>query len=365
MTYIHNICTAVPTTFYTQEEILAKMLATIPLSIAEQRKLSMVYKNSGIAKRHTAIPQFFDYFQAATTPTISQRMTWFWQYAPDLCQEAVEKCLPPTFDKQQITHLITVSCTGLAAPGLDIVLLNQLQLQTTIYRTSVNFMGCYAAFHALKQADLICKTNPAAKVLVVCVELCSLHFQLLPDDDNTRANLLFADGAAAVLLSAQSQEKNIEPSGSQPLRIHSFYADLITQGNEDMAWYITENAFQMKLSAYIPQLVEENIALLLTRALQTANLDITDIDQWAIHPGGKKILDNVCQALQLPAEKLAVSYETLRNYGNMSSVTSLFVLQKMMQNQVIQATNTQNQEKKYTLAVGFGPGLTMESMLLQ
>ncbi len=365
MTYINRIGTAVPPTSYTQEQALAQMLAILPLSEAEARKFKMIYRNSGISKRHTAMPDFFAHFENKNEnlATISSRMNWFWQYAPNLCVQAIENCLPQGFDKQQITHLLTVSCTGLAAPGLDIALLHLLNLPTNIYRTSINFMGCYAAFHALKQADMICKTDKKAKVLVVCVELCSLHFQQLLDDDNTRANLIFSDGAAAVLLSAESLESaNLEGENQQKeLKINSFYAEIVRQGEADMAWHITESAFQMKLSAYIPQLVEENIAYLLQKALTHANKTVAEITDWAIHPGGKKIVDNVAKVLDLATEKLAPSYETLQNYGNMSSATILFVLQKMMLN----AAQQNQQATSHIFAVGFGPGLTMESMLLE
>ncbi len=356
MTFIHRIGLAVPPTSYTQEQALAQMLEILTLNAAEKRKFQMIYRNSGIDKRHTAMPNFFARFSTSPTPTIADRMKLFWQYAPPLCLEAVQNCLPPDFDKQQITHLLTVSCTGLAAPGLDILLLQQLQLPTTIYRTAINFMGCYAGFHALKHADLICKANPKAKVLIVGVELCSLHFQHLLDDDNTRANLLFADGAAAVLLSAHANELALPTQTA--IQIHNFYAEVILQGEADMAWFLTPAAFQMRLSAYIPQLVEENIAELLAKALQKLAISKEQIQHWAIHPGGKTIVDKVAKVLELSPEKLAIPYQILKNYGNMSSVTMLFILQSILHNQPIKGNN-------YLFAAGFGPGLTMESMVAE
>jgi alkylresorcinol/alkylpyrone synthase len=353
MTYIHRIGTAVPPHIYTQETALQEMLAVLPLSEVEARKTKMIYRNSGIEKRHTALPNFFTHFQQDPQPNVADRMQWFQEYAPPLCVEAIENCLPPNFDKQKITHLITVSCTGLAAPGLDIELINLLKLPTNIYRTSVNFMGCYAAFHALKHADLICQTDDKANVIIVCVELCTLHLQLKADDDNTRANLLFADGAAAAFLSKDTQYFNEES-----LKINKFYADIVTKGDNDMAWHIAPSGFLMKLSAYIPQLVEENIESLLLAALQHTQITKEEIFQWAIHPGGKKIVENAAKALQLDNEQLTASYQTLKDYGNMSSATILFVLQTV-------AKADKTPEKPYIFAVGFGPGLTMESMLLE
>jgi predicted naringenin-chalcone synthase len=353
MTYIHAIGTAVPQNSYTQEEALQEMLAVMTLSEVETRKMRIIYRSSGIDKRHTALPNFFENFRQATPPNVQDRMQWFQDYAPNLCLEAIKTCLPQNFDKQEVTHLITVTCTGLSAPGLDIEIINKLGLRTNIYRTSVNFMGCYAAFHALKHADLICQTDENATVLVVCVELCTLHLQLKADDDNTRANLLFSDGAAAAIVSRNDKYKT-----NNSLKINKFYADIVTKGDNDMAWHIAPSGFLMKLSAYIPQLVEENIEALLLSALQHTNISKETISQWAIHPGGKKIVENAAKALQLNDNQLTASYQTLKNYGNMSSATILFVLKEVL-------NETHNPEKPHIFAVGFGPGLTMESMLLE
>jgi predicted naringenin-chalcone synthase len=164
--------------------------------------------------------------------------------------------------------------------------------------------------------------------------------------------LLFSDGASAALLSANSIYKN-----ANSLKINKFYADIITGGNDDMAWNITSTGFEMKLSAYIPQLVEENITSLLQSALKHTQVSQEDIALWAIHPGGRKIVDNAAKVLNLSPKQVEVSYQILRDYGNMSSATILFVLKEMM-------TIPHNDAKPYIFAVGFGPGLTMESMLL-
>lgn len=358
MTYLHHIGTAVPENSFSQEHALSQLLEVLNLDEVEIRKTKMLYRNSGIDKRHTALSNFFEYFRQQKQPDVADRMAWFNEYAPNLAMKAIENCLPQNFDNQQITHLITVSCTGLSAPGLDIELLKRLHLATNIYRTSVNFMGCYAAFHALKQADYICKADAKAVVLIVCVELCSLHLQLKTDDDNTRANLLFSDGASAALLSANSAMIN-----PKSLKINKFYSDIIPKGNDDMAWNISATGFQMKLSAYIPQLVEENITQLLHAALTHTHITqekITkeQIKYWAIHPGGRKIVDNAMKVLQLSPPQVAASYQTLKDYGNMSSATILFVLKEIV-------NLPQEHDKPYIFAVGFGPGLTMESMLLE
>ncbi len=353
MTHIHYIGTAVPEQVHKQEEILQELLNVLQLSVVEERKMKILYRNSAIDKRHTILPNFFESFKQKNTPDVAKRMQWFNEYAPDLAIKAIANCVPQNFDYQEVTHLITVSCTGLSAPGLDIELLKRLNLSTSIYRTSVNFMGCYAAFHALKHADLICKTDSKAVVIIVCVELCTLHWQLKTDDDNTRANLLFSDGASAALLSANSIYEN-----ANSLKINKFYSDIVTKGAADMAWNITSTGFEMKLSAYIPQLIEENITELLNNAIKHTQISEQEIALWAIHPGGRKIVDNAAKALNLSTEQVAISYQILRDYGNMSSATILFLLKEMM-------NIIRNPDKPYIFAVGFGPGLTMESMLLE
>jgi predicted naringenin-chalcone synthase len=253
--------------------------------------------------------------------------------------------------KADITHLITVSCTGMSAPGLDLQLLELLDLPRHTWRTSINFMGCYAAIHAMKMADAICQTSKQAKVLVVCTELCTLHFQREPTIDNIASSLLFADGSAAVVITGDDH----------PLKgmyLNGFYSEVIPKGKKDMAWELSSTGFLMTLSSYIPDLLQEDFTIFTKRALAQAGLTQQDIAHWCIHPGGRKILEAIHKALSLYNGELQASYDILRNYGNMSSPSILFILKK------IGTTLLHNHNKReHIFGAAFGPGLTMETFV--
>jgi predicted naringenin-chalcone synthase len=214
----------------------------------------------------------------------------------------------------------------------------------TIYRTSVNFMGCYAAIHALKMADAICKTEKEAKVLIVCTELCTLHFQREATMDNMASSLLFSDGAAAALVMH-------DEAAVQGLTIDSFYSEINPKGKRDMAWELSSSGFLMTLSGYVPELIEADFAAIAGRALAKEGKKISDVSNWCIHPGGKRILQAIHKSLGLTNGQLDCSYDVLKEFGNLSSATILFVLKKHMQ------------QKKLPRLFGaaFGPGLTVET----
>jgi predicted naringenin-chalcone synthase len=362
MSVIAHIATAVPKNKYSQSQLADYMCETLALADSEKNKLKVMYQRSGISTRYSVLPNIDN--QEATlfktsnteTPTLEARMQVFQQEAPALCAEAIQKCAEGHVELTDITHLITVSCTGMAAPGLDIELIQHLGLRSNTHRTSVNFMGCYAALHALKQAHAICQSEPKAVVMLVCVELCSLHFQQTEDMDNLTANLLFADGAAAALVLPQ---KTAQDKGLHGFGISQFYSELLFDGKSDMAWRLSSTGFLMTLSSYIPQLVESGVKALVDTSMQGLGYQQNQITHWAIHPGGRKILEAVQRELNLPKEALDSSFEVLKNYGNMSSPTILFVLKAIWENKV------DPQQPELTFGLAFGPGLTMESVVLE
>lgn len=351
-----------PENKHQQEDILHFMQCVYALNTVESRKLKFLYHHSAINSRYSVIPDYskslpdWQFYPQSENlepfPSLEMRMQWFNQYAPQLSVNAIKNCLQKTKTQvSDITHLVTVSCTGMSAPGLELQVMELLQLPNNIFRTSVNFMGCYAAIHALKLADSFCKCDPNARVMIVCTELCTLHFQKDADPNNIAASLLFGDGAAAALITANDYEE----SG---LEILGFYAEVLPKGKNDMSWLLSSQGFLMTLSAYVPDLIEEDFESLVTRAMQHYKFQKDDIDKWCIHPGGKRILEVIHKSLHLPENALDKSYEVLRNYGNMSSPTILFVLNEIMQSDL----NKNSTEKIFGAA--FGPGLTMETMLL-
>lgn len=320
----------------------------------ERRKLRFLYQQSGIKQRYSVVPDYsrpiqdWKFYPQSESlepfPSLEQRMSVFNKQAPLLSVDAIRDCLTGVLHDRDITHFITVSCTGLSAPGLDLQVLELLDLNKTIVRTSVNFMGCYAAIHALKLADAFCKSDKAAKVLIVCTELCTLHFQRETTLDSMTASLLFGDGSAAVLVTADG-------APFSGLYLENFYAEVIPKGKRDMAWELSATGFVMTLSGYVPELIEEDFAAVVDRCLQKSKRSIQDISGWCIHPGGRRILEAIQKSISIPAAALAASYQVLQQYGNMSSATILFVLKSLLQKKV----------SGPLFGAGFGPGLTVET----
>ena len=363
-TYISSIGTAVPQYESKQQDIASFMAKAHNLDEAQGRKLKSLYRATQIDTRYSVLQDYttkqeaYSFFPNTSDlepfPTTAKRMSVYRKEAIKLSRDAIQNCLTnmPEMAYSEITHLITISCTGMYAPGLDIELVQELNLRPNTMRTAINFMGCYAAFNGLKVADAICKADKKAKVLMVAVELCTLHFQKEYSNDNLFANALFADGAAAVVL-----ESN--PAQKPALSIERFSCVLDENSSEDMAWKIGDHGFEMRLSAYVPSVIQKGINNLSNQLLEGIDLSHDEIDYYAIHPGGKKILDVIQQELGLDPDDTCVSREVLRKYGNMSSPTVLFVLQSIL-NKV-----SPDDHSKHIMTFAFGPGLTMESALLK
>ncbi|HMJ48936.1 MAG TPA: type III polyketide synthase [Ferruginibacter sp.] len=362
MSKIVSIATAVPEYKHEQENILTFMQSVYAMNEVDKRKMKFLYHQSGINTRYSVLPDYslpandWAFYPATENlepfPNLELRMEWFNKAAPKLSVNAIEMCIENKVARDEITHLITVTCTGMSAPGLDLQVIEAMGLPNNIFRTSVNFMGCYAAIHALKLADTICKSDKNAKIVIVCTELCTLHFQKDNSMDNIASSLLFGDGAAAVLVTHDDAEHN-------GLHIKDFYSEVSFKGKKDMSWQLSSSGFLMTLSGYIPDLIEEDFNSLTQNALQHAGHTKEDISHWCVHPGGKKILTAIEKSIDIPAESLQHSYNVLRDYGNMSSPTILFVLKEIM-------TGLENSKKKKANIFGaaFGPGLTLETFIL-
>ncbi|RAU84034.1 type III polyketide synthase [Pontibacter arcticus] len=362
--YLCAIGTANPPHKIPQMQIADFMATALQFDETETRKLKALYRVSGIAHRYSVLQDYerqngdFTFYPNHVTldpfPTVQQRMDVYKEHAVNLSEEAVRNCLQqvPAVTLEELTHLITVSCTGMYAPGLDIELVERLNLARSVQRTAVNFMGCYAAFNALKLADSICRANPEAKVMLVCTELCTIHFQKYTQPDHLVSNALFGDGAAAVLMQGK-------PCQELSLELQSFHCDLEPAGKREMAWHIGDTGFEMTLSSYVPDLIKNGIKQLTERLLQGLKTTVEEIKHFAIHPGGKRILEVIEQELSLTRHDNRYAYQVLRDFGNMSSATVLFVLKAMMQDLTLKDAN------EPVLSFAFGPGLTLESMLLK
>jgi predicted naringenin-chalcone synthase len=353
---IISIATTVPQYGHAQKDILSFMEDMYELDAVESRKLAFLYKQSGIEKRYSVIPDYtlpreqwkvFPKREQQEFLLLDERMKLYRENALPLTLKASRDCIEGHLSANQITHLITVSCTGMSAPGLDLQLAECLRLPADIFRTSVNFMGCYAAVHALKLAKLICEGSQNANVLIAVTELCTLHFQKEFNPDNAASSLLFADGSAAILVSNAMK-------GKTGVYLKNFHSQILYKGKNDMSWELSSKGFLMSLSSYIPDIIKEDISGLLQKVLQYNQLRKEDITHWCVHPGGKKILDAIEKQLELKPADLQYSRKVMMNYGNMSSPTILFVLKELLENE---------KDIGHIFGIAFGPGLTMETFI--
>jgi predicted naringenin-chalcone synthase len=290
-------------------------------------------KGSGQFSSHDAN----EFYQLGNFPTTSRRMKLFEQSAPVLMRKAVDRLALSEKERAGITHVLVTCCTGLYSPGLDFEIVEHLGLSGGVERTMIGFMGCYAAINALKLARHIVRSDPKAGVLMLNLELCTLHFQETQELEQVLSFLVFADGAAASLITSREQG----------FALDSFKAVMVTETRGLITWKIRGQGFDMLLSGQVPGE--------LGRVLHEGKLmaERNGIDLWAVHPGGRSILDAVEKGLELPVDALAASREVLSCFGNMSSATVMFVLQQLM---------LQAQPGQRGCAMAFGPGLTVETM---
>jgi len=362
--WIQHIETMNPGVAYSQEYASRKMQEwTVDDRL--KRMTRILYKKSGIDRRYSVITSFDqnlpgDFFplsddgkrrelSTAERNAIYTRESH--RLSVDLARKTIQGC--PGIEAADITHVITVSCTGFCNPGPDYHIVNDLGLSHATQRYNLGFMGCYAAFPGLSMARQFCVANPDAVVLVMCLELCSLHLQLNDREDSMLANSLFSDGAAAVIVSAR------DPDPTQSAyRFGNFHSSLVPSGKADMAWTIGDLGFDIALSSYVPKIIGANIRQAIKPLLVSRSLGLQDIGTWAVHPGGKAIVDKVAESLGLDDQQVAASRKVLREYGNMSSVTVLFVLRE-----ILHRPDAPHNED--VCAMAFGPGLTVEMGLLE
>ena len=277
----------------------------------------------------------------------AERMVEYEKNAKDLAFKAVAG-LDLGDEAAAITHVVVISCTGFFSPGIDFELINRFGLNPSVERTTIGFMGCYAGVNGLKVARHIVRSQPSAKVLVVSLELCSLHVQMPKDLEQAVPYLLFGDGCAAALVSS-------EPRG---LELHSFTAVVIPDTTEQMTWRIGNVGFDMTLSRQVPLAITTGLTEE-AKKLILGGTSSKEIDLWAIHPGGRAVLDAVERAFLLPPDALTYSRRVMDRFGNMSSATIFFVL-----NEILKAANVDSSLRDATgCGMAFGPGLTAETFL--
>ncbi|MBL0234942.1 MAG: type III polyketide synthase [Chitinophagaceae bacterium] len=361
MSFILDISTAVPEYAIAKQELVKFYADSLEVSglPAITKKLGFLMEKTKINNRYSSIPDFagkeYELFSPDNyRPPVERIMKVYKDKSLPLAIKAIDPLLGRNKVKgADITHLITVSCTGLFAPGLEFLVADHYGLQHA-EKIAVNFLGCYAGIKALKHAHYIAAANPGACVLVVCVELCSLHFTPSVTDEDIVANLIFADGAAALLVCGN---ENDHLENKLLLHIDSIGSACIPNSADLMTWEISSAAFRMYLSKHLVKNIEENIEPVVNEFLMERR---AQTDYWAIHPGGVKIVEAVKASLYLGESNVEDSLQVLKDYGNMSSPTILFILHRLF-NKIRKA---EQGKSKSIFACAFGPGITVEMVQL-
>jgi predicted naringenin-chalcone synthase len=343
--YINRIGTAVPP--FDVHQTFSKSLAALLPGRTTPAIIGRLVERAQIDHRYSFLPpEFFlkpgGFYQQGQFPDTLERMRFFEQNAPVLATRALEGINLSSL-KDDVTHLIVACCTGFYAPGIDVDIINHFGLSPSVERTFIGFMGCYAAISALKLARHIVRSEPGARVVVVNVELCTIHLQEIQDLDQMLCFLIWGDGASACLVSS-------EPTG---IELQSFHSMMMSKGADQLAWRIGQSGFDILLSSKVAQTLGQSLPGIIGPIL--GGRQVSDIALWAVHPGGRAILDAVGRAFGLDDPALHLSREVLRQFGNMSSATLIFVLKDMLERKL----------KGLGSAMAFGPGLAAESMVFE
>ena len=361
--FVYGIGTASPPNAISQEQAAAMARQYGCTSDDQQRQLKALYRMTRVRKRHSVIldagsdnggarQSFFPPMQGEGDrgPTTAERLARYERDAPVLGAEAARAALADSGRRaSDITHIVSVSCTGFAAPNFDLGLVRALGLRRTVERTHVGFMGCHGALNGLRVARAYADSQPDACVLVCAVELCSLHYQYGWAGDWLVSNAIFADGAAAVV------GGGARPASGDTWALAQSGAALLEDSAELMSWRIGNHGFEMGLSARVPGVIERELRPWLDLWLAAQDLSVNRIATWAVHPGGPRILESVAHATGIGRDDYAISQEVLAEFGNMSSPTILFILDRLRRRHA----------PRPCLAVGFGPGLAVEAALFR
>ena len=357
-----RVTTASPPYKVSQAKATEELKSRMAVRPAVGRLIDAASHHSGIDTRYVVVPdaqidpaeQFYPHQPGASAPDTKKRMDSYEYWSKKLSAEAVAQLLGEAHcDPASIHRLITVSCTGFFAPGIDYYLINEFGLPASVRRTHIGFMGCAAALVGFSSVleSLQAAEAESSTTLLVAIELCSPHLQTEPTRDNILANMIFADGCAAALFSKL-------PTYRGTLQLTNTHSHLFPNSAEYMGWKIGNFGFEMSLSSELPRIIEEQAIPVLQSLFNTNGISTRSIRHWVLHPGGKAILDALQHGLGLSDEDMLPSRTVLKNYGNMSSASILFVLKELMDMQIVL-------RDELVCAIAFGPGLTMEVAFLK
>ena len=362
LTQVAGIGTAVPRGEITQADAAELAVAVCCTEKRQTRALHALYRRAGVRKRGSVLlngpangsvqQSFFlpPSDAAPRGPTTAARMKRYAADAGELAAAAARAALADA-GRLEISHVVTVSCTGFSAPGVDLELIERLNLSPRTERVHVGFMGCHGAINGLRVAHALARTG--AHVLLCAVELCSVHLQYRWTPDDLVANALFGDGAAALALVPGEDGPKHKQRGVW--RLAATGSCVLPDSADAMRWEIGDHGFRMTLSPRVPSLIREHLRPWLTDWLHDNGLRLEEVGSWAVHPGGPRVLSVVTDALDLAPNATAVSREVLAEHGNMSSPTVLFILDRLRRENA----------PRPCVALAFGPGLTAEAALFR
>jgi len=353
---IESIATGAPDHVVDQLQA-ADQIASLFNNPEQRERISRLYQKTMIGTRRMAIDPLDPEFDALRreSGTIRDRMNLFYQQAVPLAVDVAGRALAPIDDPStDIGMLVFVTSTGFIAPGVDVAVVKQLGLSPAISRVVVNFMGCAAAMNGIRTATDYVRANPDKKALVVCIELCSVNAVFADDINDVIIHSLFGDGCGAVVIGASQSQHPLE-HGSVVIR--ASFSRLLDDAEDGIVLGVNHNGITCELSENLPKYIYNGVDPAITEVLWENGLQKSDIALWAIHPGGPKIILESARSLGIPVAAAEPSWDVLARFGNMLSVSLIFVLQLMVE----QAETTK--DNSTGVAFSFAPGVAVEGMI--
>ncbi|WP_067697501.1 type III polyketide synthase [Nocardia jejuensis] len=353
---IESIATGAPLQIFDQAEAADKVTELFADPV-QRTRIPRIYQKTKITNRHLAVdPVDPDFLEFSSKPaTIRDRMNLFFEHAAPLAVDVARRAIAGIEDPHaEIGMLVFATSTGFIAPGVDVAVVKQLGLSPTVSRVVVNFMGCAAAMNAFRTAVDYVRAHPDKKAMVICIEISSANAVFDDNINDVIIHSLFGDGCGAVVIGAGQVHEPLAPG---KIVIRDSFSYLFDDAEDGIVLGVNDNGITCELSANLPQYIYRGVDPVITSVLERNGLAKADIDLWAIHPGGPKIIEESAHSLGIPVERAAVSWDVLAEYGNMLSVSLIFVLEKMVQ-------QAETAEPISTgVAFSFAPGVTLEGIV--
>ncbi len=354
---IESIATAAPNRVVDQAEVGRRVAELFVEDPRQRERIARVYQKTRIASRHMAVDPLESEFDALRreSATIRDRMNLFYEHAAPLAVEVAGRALADVAGgAAQIGMLVFVTSTGFIAPGVDVRIVKQLGLAPSVSRVVVNFMGCAAAMNGIRTAADYVRAYPDMKAMVVCIELCSVNAVFADNVNDVIIHSLFGDGCAAVVIGATQVQQPLQPG---KVVIRRNFSRLLDDAEDGIVLGVNHDGITCELSENLPSYIYNGVDLVITKVLADNGLQKSDIDVWAIHPGGPKIIEESVRSLGIAAEAAAWSWDVLARYGNMLSVSLLFVLELVVH-------KAKSPKPISTgVAFSFAPGVAVEGLV--